>query len=87
MRLTTLAFLALAACEEPAPSTDDVADNCGAAGYQNLIGQPANVFASMTLPSPMRIIKSGMLFTQEYVPKRLNVDLDRNNRITRFWCG
>jgi len=87
MRLTVLALVALAACEEPATLKDDAPNECGAAGYQNLIGQSADIFASMTFPAPMRIIKPGMAVTMDYSPKRLNADLDAQNRIVRFWCG
>ncbi len=87
MRFTVLAILALAACEEPTQPIVDAPNECGAAGYQNLIGQSADIFASMTFPAPMRIIKPGMAVTMDYSPNRLNVDLDARNQIVRFWCG
>jgi len=87
MRLTILAFVALAACEESTPQKDEAPNECGAAGYQNLIGQSADIFASMTFPAPMRIIKPGMAVTMDYSPNRLNVELDAQNMIVRFWCG
>ncbi len=87
MRFVVLAFLALAACEEPRPPIDNAPNECGAQGYQNLIGQSADIFASMTFPALMRIIKPGMAVTMDYSPTRINVDLDAQNRIVRFWCG
>ncbi|MCK4711581.1 MAG: hypothetical protein KAT26_01745 [Marinosulfonomonas sp.] len=87
MRLTVLALLTLTACEVPAFTADETTNDCDAAGYQSLIGQSADILASMTFPAPIRIIKPGMAVTMDYSPDRLNVDLDAQNRITHFWCG
>ena len=87
MRFVILALLALAACEEPRQPIGNASNECGAQGYQNLIGQSADIFASMTFPAPMRIIKPGMAVTMDYSPNRLNAELDAQNRIVRFWCG
>ncbi len=87
MRFVILASLALAACEEPIPLIDNAPNDCGAQGYQNLIGQSADIFASMTFSAPMRIIKPGMAVTMDYSPTRLNAELDAQNQIVRFYCG
>ena len=87
MRFVILAFLALAACEDPIPLTGKAPNECGAQGYQNLIGQSADIFASMTFSAPMRIIKPGMAVTMDYSPNRLNAELDAQNRIVRIYCG
>lgn len=35
----------------------------------------------------VRLIPPGTAITQDYVPDRLNVELDADDRITRLWCG
>ncbi|MCK4711580.1 MAG: hypothetical protein KAT26_01740 [Marinosulfonomonas sp.] len=89
MRLTILAFLALAACEVPVepPLEEYVTTGCGATEYLDLIGQSADALAAAKIPEPKRIITPGMIVTQELNTKRLNVDVGKNNRIIRFWCG
>lgn len=88
MKLTLAVLLTLAACQTIIPEPEAKAPNqCGASGYANLIGQPSSVFASMTFPAPMRIIKDGMAVTLDYLPNRLNFDLDKSEKIQRVWCG
>jgi len=92
MRFITLAFAGLAACAEipsDSPVDQPVEDTtaCGAGPDSNLVGQPVDVLAAMTFPGPVRVIRPGMLITQEYNPKRLNLDLDNKGIIIRGWCG
>ena len=87
MRLLPFAFLVFAACNGDSRPVDAIAKECGADGYGNLIGQSVDFLADKTFPNPVRIIKPGMAVTMDYSPSRLNVDLDKNNRIIRLWCG
>ena len=92
MRFIIPAFLALAACTEipPDPPLDQPAEDttsCGAGPDSNLVGQSVDVLAAMTFPGPMRVIRPGMLITQEYNTKRLNLDVNHKGIITRVWCG
>lgn len=63
------------------------ADACGAPGLQGLVGQDRRVLASMTFPSPTRVIEPGMAVTMDYNPTRLNIELDAGGRIIRVTCG
>jgi Peptidase inhibitor I78 family len=85
--------LGLAACQTPAPPSPDrlppepAPNECGAGGMQDLMGKHRSVFAAMTLPRGTRIIEPGMAITEDYGPTRLNIDLAKDGRITRVWCG
>jgi Peptidase inhibitor I78 family len=89
--LMLLPALGLAACVggvASAPNPDDgIADTCGAAELQNLVGQPKDVLATMTFATPPRVISPGEGVTRDFGEGRLNIDLDANDTITRLWCG
>ncbi len=93
MRLTVLtlgsAMLALSACVvvEPPVVVEPDPDACRASTYQGLVGQPARVLASMALPTPTRVIRPGQAVTMDYNAFRLNVEIDRRERISRVYCG
>ena len=57
---------------------------CDAARLAPLIGTPADGhdFAAGT-----RIIFPGSAVTMDHNPERLNVDVDDDGVILRFWCG
>ena len=40
-----------------------------------------------SLTPPYRVLPPGAMATQDYNPSRLNVDLDRNDRIINLRCG
>lgn len=91
-----LAFLAaltasglLAACEpvpvqpaEPAIPTDE----CGAAGFKGLIGQPREVLAQMNFPLNTRVIGPDDMVTADFRPERLNIEYGPNGRIDKVSC-
>jgi hypothetical protein len=93
MRMAALPLLlALSACVpvvDPGPVTPGLPpdDACGAPGLQGLIGQDRRVLASMTFPTPTRVIEPGMAVTMDYNPARLNIELDDAGRIIRVTCG
>lgn len=92
MHKTTLALIlaatALAACEpayvEPTPPL--VVDECGAAGYQGLIGQPRTALSAMNFPLGTRVIGPEDMVTADFRPDRLNIEYGVNGRITKVSC-
>ena len=69
--------------EEPAPTRD----TCGASALQTLIGRPARVLETMKFATVVRIIRPGMAVTMDYVPDRLNIEIDADGDISRVTCG
>lgn len=64
---------------------DGPASQCVAGLHSELVGQP--VAAAAVVPDPKRIIRPGQRVTRDYIPARTNVVLDRNDVITRIYCG
>jgi hypothetical protein len=58
---------------------------CGAENYQNLIGQDAA--AALALPDPKRVYRTDEAITQDFVPTRINVQLDDTDTIFAVTCG
>lgn len=87
--LALIAAAGLAACE-PLPPTatapDTPTDECGAAGYQGLIGQPRDVLAQMTFPIGTRVIGPEDAVTADFRPDRLNIEYGRTGRIEKVSC-
>lgn len=83
-----LASLVLAACEPVPPATtpDLPADECGAGGYQGLIGQPRDVLSQMTFPIGTRVIGPDDAVTSDFRPDRLNIEYGRSGRIEKISC-
>ena len=68
---------------EPAPTETA----CGAADLQDLVGRDAAVLQTMRFGQTVRIIRPGMAVTMDYVPERLNIEIDGNERIVAVRCG
>ena len=86
-----LPVLLLAACTPdmqplPVPPTAH-GGQCGATGIQRLVGQPATVLEKMKFAPPTRIIRPGQGVTMDYSETRLNIEIDRSERIARVFCG
>lgn len=84
-----LAAATLAACEpvpnapaQPVPPSDE----CGASGYQGLVGQPRRVLDSMKFPLRTRVIGPDDAITADYVPARLNIEYGAGGLIERIAC-
>ena len=79
-----LTLLVLASCGPDLTAAPE--DGCGAADLQAHIGQMLD-----TVPLPadgkVRVIRPGMAVTMDYVPERLNVDVDASGIVTRIHCG
>lgn len=82
-----LSGLLLAGCVAAGPPAAVGPDACHASELQGLVGQPGAVLATMRLGQPLRVIRFGMAVTMDYDPARLNISLDRQERIERVNCG
>jgi hypothetical protein len=85
------AILFLAACwsipaPEPVFEGPDLAQ-CGADALQGLVGQPASVLQTMKFGQETRIIRPDMAVTMDFRADRLNIDIDRAERISRVYCS
>lgn len=90
LALPALAFLSLAACQPvvvPPDPGEGTGDACGASGLQSLLGQPATVISAMVLTNPYRVIRPGEAVTMDFLPTRINFELDGAGRIVRIYCG
>ncbi|MDO9637157.1 MAG: I78 family peptidase inhibitor [Pseudotabrizicola sp.] len=76
----------LAACQPVVPDGPDLS-TCGAAALQGLVGQPASVLQTMKFGQETRIIRPDTAVTMDYRADRLNIDIDRNERISRVHCS
>ena len=84
----------LQACAQitPAPPAEgkpgtELLTTCGADRFQDLVGQSYALSNMTQLPGLVRIIPWGSAVTMDYIPTRTNVELDRNDVITRIFCG
>lgn len=79
------ALVILSACMPATPPPTE--DSCGAAGLQDLVGQPLARQAFDGIGAAQRIMPDGSAMTMDYRADRLNVTYDDRNRITRIWCS
>lgn len=79
-------IVALCACQ-PVPPGAPGPESCGADALQGLVGQSAEVLATMKFANPTRILRPGMAVTMDYSPTRLNIEVDTAERIVRVQCG
>lgn len=91
--LAALALAVLAACEpvvivDPAPGPRPPRDACGAERLQRFVGRPLRDLRPRLDPRvPTRILHPGDVVTRDYSAYRLNVQVNRNNRVVRVHCG
>lgn len=85
-----LAAMWLSACADvPVQSGEGgprPADTCGADDYAGLVGTP---IAAVTLPAELgaRVIGPGDVVTTDFVPERLNIEVDEDGVVTGLRCG
>lgn len=60
---------------------------CDAERWQVLIGRERDGFENESLPERTRVVRDGMLVTQDYFPDRLNIYLGPDGRVFRVVCG
>jgi hypothetical protein len=63
------------------------ASGCESERWQHLIGMAKADVEGEDLPEGARVIDWGDVYTQEYLPGRMNVHLDQNGRAFRVICG
>jgi hypothetical protein len=85
------AALALAACQ-PTTANDPVLnrpdrDACGASAYSDRVGKDHTQYDFSAPDRPVRVLGPDTPMTMDYRIDRLNVDIDKANKITRIWCG
>ncbi len=91
MKYAILAGLMLAGCggamapvQGKAPAAAGP-DTCGAAAYQDLLGKGAA--AALAVPEPKRVYGTADAVTLDYLPDRINVQLDDTDTIVAVTCG
>ncbi len=84
--------LLLAACvaapdvgSPPVPQA--MADTCGAAPHSALIGQPATALERVLIMRQVRVIYPDTMVTMDFIPTRINFEIDAAGRIARITCG
>lgn len=79
-------FAVLAACQPVVTDGPDLS-TCGADALQGLVGQPASVLDTMKFGQETRIIRPDMAVTMDFRAERLNIEIDRAERISRVHCS
>jgi len=70
------------------PQTPDrqIADACGAAELQDMVGQSQDELARMKFAVPVRVITPGMAVTADYQANRLNFTIGEDGNIASITC-
>ncbi|HVY85105.1 MAG TPA: I78 family peptidase inhibitor [Caulobacterales bacterium] len=61
-------------------------DTCGLERFRHLIGTPADAIDQSTLPPHTRIIRPGMMITQDFSPQRLNLRIAPDGKVASIGC-
>jgi hypothetical protein len=90
--VAALLFGAVAGCSQqenaaggPVAATSE--DACGAAQLQSLVGTSVGTLDSAALPEPRRVIFPGQPVTMDYREERLNVEIGKDDKVVRVYCG
>ena len=78
--------------EEPEVPEAGTGKTCNAAPAQRLVGKTVNDALQaeakrLTGAGAVRVIPEGGMATMDYREDRVNLDLDKQNRVTRVRCG
>ena len=85
--MAVLAPLALAACAETTEVVlPDPSDTCGAAAYQQYVGQKSPAI-SLPAGTVFRDYRSGDPVTMDMAPARINFEYDRSGTLVKVTCG
>ena len=76
-----------AACTPRLPESNPEFGQCGAAGYQHLVGQDRAVLQTMRFGTNVRILEPNSPATTDYRVDRLNILIDDSGRIKSVSCG
>jgi hypothetical protein len=90
--LALLAALAACTPKEGGTETADAGpaagdDSCGAAELQSLVGTSVGALDPATLPEPRRVIFFGQTVTMDFRAERLNVEIGKDDKVARVFCG
>jgi hypothetical protein len=86
-------LFALAACNSTPEKTAaagqavDADDTCGAAQYQSYVGKPLSALQGVQVPGQVRTIPYNSAVTMDFNMQRLNFLGDKDDKITRVYCG
>ena len=89
------AFAAVACAQQPttpAPAPASAGGSCNAAAVQFVVGQTfndglANQVRQRSGAQVVRVLRPDEVVTMEYRAERLNVQVDRHNRVLTVRCG
>ncbi|WP_109465305.1 I78 family peptidase inhibitor [Albibacillus kandeliae] len=70
----------------PAMSTADGNEACLNSAQKGLVGKPFDQSRPL-LPADVRVIPADSVYTQDFRPSRVNVNVNNAYTITRVWCG
>ena len=62
-------------------------DTCNAAAHAELVGQSVDALTETGFDQPVRIVPQGGIVTMDFLPARLNVEIDSGETIVRLYCG
>lgn len=63
------------------------ADTCGAHAHKALLDQPVVAMEKHLILKPVRVIRPDTQVTMDFIEKRVNFYLDKNDRIVSIACG
>ena len=69
------------------PADGDLAEECGAAGYRDLIGRERSVAEDLMTVQPKRVYGPDEAVTMDYQPDRLNCVIGADGAIAEVRCG
>ncbi|MFT3975069.1 MAG: I78 family peptidase inhibitor [Amaricoccus sp.] len=86
-------LLALGACAElkkpgdAAAPAETAGGTCPADAHQDWVGKRVDVLNEVELPKGTRVLFPTTPATMDYREERMNVSVDKTDRITRVFCG
>ena len=75
------------ASEPPTKTNGGTVDTCGAVALQDLVGKDGKTLSAVVQRKGTRIFTHGAALTMDFIPDRLNVELDGSGTILRIFCG
>ncbi len=55
--------------------------------FEGWVGKPVDEAAIKATGRPNRIMAPGAMMTMDHSPQRVNVEHDKDMKVTRVWCG
>lgn len=60
---------------------------CKAEEYQYLLGESIESVQKIDFQGKVRVIKPNMLTDMQFIPQRLNIRVDEEDRVIKVYCG